>query len=55
VLQEAIESCLVNETEPVGEEQMCLDLREGTISDGEMVKKLPRTSPPLTFGDVCHD
>jgi hypothetical protein len=40
---------------PVRAEQMRLDLREGTISDGEVVKKLPGTGAPLAFGDVSHD
>jgi hypothetical protein len=55
VLQKAIQSGFIDEAEPVREEQMRLDLREGTISNGEVMKKLPGTSPSLPFGDVCHD
>src|SRR5215213_8056919 len=54
MLQKAIKRRLVDETEAISEEQMCLDLRERTAGNREVMKKLAGTGASLSLGDVCH-
>ena len=39
----------------MGKEQVCLQLREGSISNRKMVQKFAWSSPTFAFSDVRHD